>query len=164
VSPTSTALPSATRTDALLSATRTDAAPSATTPTTQGAGAKHASEPVPTNPGGTLGKNDFLKLMVAQLQSQDPLQPTESSAYIGELAQFTELEQVTNLAQTSTQSASAQQVAQAVALIGHTVSYRDSTGATVQGTVQNVDITSAGATLTVEGHTGVEPSGITEVS
>ncbi len=136
------------------------AAPTATTPT----GTTSGSEPIPTNPGGTLGKDGFLKLMVAQLQSQDPLQPTESSAYIGELAQFTELEQVTNLAQTSSQSASAQQVAQAVALIGHTVSYRDSTGATVQGTVQNVNITSSGATLTVEGHTGIEPSGITEVS
>jgi flagellar basal-body rod modification protein FlgD len=126
--------------------------------------AKPGSEPVPSNPGGTLGKEGFLKLMVAQLQSQDPLQPTESSAYIGELAQFTELEQVTNLAQTSSQAASAQQVAQAVQLIGHTVSYiNPSTGATAQGTVQNVDITSSGATLTVEGHTGIEPSGITEV-
>ncbi len=136
------------------------AAPTATTPT----GTTPGSEPVPTNPGGTLDKDGFLKLMIAQLQAQDPLQPTESSAYVGELAQFTELEQVTNLAQTTSQSATAQQVAQAVALIGHTVSYKDSTGATVQGTVQNVDITSAGATLTVEGHTGIEPSGITEIS
>ncbi|MFI5010598.1 MAG: flagellar hook capping FlgD N-terminal domain-containing protein, partial [Solirubrobacterales bacterium] len=134
--------------------------PTATTPT----GTAPGSEPVPTNPGGTLGKDGFLKLMVAQLQAQDPLQPTESSAYVGELAQFTELEQVTNLAQTASQSATAQQVAQAVALIGHTVSYKDSTGATVQGTVQNVNITSAGATLTVEGHSGIEPAGITEIS
>jgi flagellar basal-body rod modification protein FlgD len=139
----------------------------ATTPSVAAppATAKPGSEVVPTNPGGTLGKEGFLKLMVAQLQSQDPLQPTESSAYIGELAQFTELEQVTNLAQTSSQSAAAQQVAQAVQLIGHTVSYIDpSTGATTQGTVQNVEITSSGATLTIEGQKGIEPSGITEVA
>jgi flagellar basal-body rod modification protein FlgD len=146
--------------------TPTTATPGVTAPTgaSATAPAKPGSEPVPSNPGGTLGKDDFLKLMVAQLQSQDPLQPTESSAYVGELAQFTELEQVTNLAQTSSQSATAQQVAQAVQLIGHTVSYTNpSTGATAQGTVQNVEITSSGATLTVEGHTGIEPSGITEV-
>jgi flagellar basal-body rod modification protein FlgD len=134
-------------------------------PTAPKTTSKADAEAVPTNPNGTLGKEGFLKLMVAQLQSQDPLQPTESSAYIGELAQFTELEQVTNLAQTSSQAASAQQVAQAVQLIGQTVSYTDpATGTAAQGKVQNVEITSSGATLTVEGHTGIEPSSITEVS
>jgi flagellar basal-body rod modification protein FlgD len=123
------------------------------------------SEPLPENPGGVLGKDDFLKLMVAQLQSQDPLQPTESSAYVGQLAQFTELEQVTNLAKTSETSAGAQQQAQAVALIGHTVSYEDpTTGVIAQGPVQNVQITSTGATLTVGGVSGVDPTSISEVS
>ncbi len=147
------------------------ATPAATTPvspattTAPTAAAKAKSEPLPTNPEGTLGKEGFLKLMVAQLQAQNPLQPTEGSEYISELAQFTQLEQVTNLAQTTSQADSAQQVAQAVALIGHTVSYTDpTTGAVAQGTVQNVEITSSGATLTVEGHTGIEPSSITEVS
>jgi flagellar basal-body rod modification protein FlgD len=117
------------------------------------------------NPGGVLGKNDFLKLMVAQLQAQNPLEPSNGTEYISELAQFSQLEQTTNLAQTSSQSATAQQVAQAVALIGHTVSYKDlATGAVLQGPVQNVEITSSGATLTVEGATGIEPSSVTEVS
>jgi flagellar basal-body rod modification protein FlgD len=124
-----------------------------------------ASTAAPENPGGALGKNDFLKLMVAQLQAQNPLEPSNGTEYISELAQFSQLEQTTNLAQTSSQSAASQQVAQAVALIGHTVSYRDTaTGATLQGSVQNVEITSSGATLTVEGATGVEPSSVTEVS
>jgi flagellar basal-body rod modification protein FlgD len=119
----------------------------------------------PTNPGGTLGKNDFLKLMVAQLQSQDPLQPTDSSAYLGQLAQFTELEQVTNMAQTSAQSATAQQVSQAVALIGHTVtSVNPANGETHHGMVQSVQITSSGAALTVEGVAGINPATITQVS
>jgi flagellar basal-body rod modification protein FlgD len=119
----------------------------------------------PTNPNGELGKNDFLKLMVAQLQAQNPLEPSNGTEYISELAQFSQLEQTTNLAQTSSQSAAAQQVAQAVGLIGHTVSYTDpSTGAAQQGSVQSVEITSTGATLTVEGVTGIEPSHITEVA
>jgi flagellar basal-body rod modification protein FlgD len=139
-------------------------AAAATPPAATGASNKTA-DATPENPNATIGKNGFLQLMVAQLQSQDPLQPTESSAYVGELAQFTELEQVTNLAQTSSQSASAQGVAQAVALIGQTVSYKDPTsGAEAQGKVQSVQITSSGATLTVEGVTGIEPAGITEVS
>jgi flagellar basal-body rod modification protein FlgD len=117
------------------------------------------------NPGGVLGKNDFLKLMVAQLQAQNPLEPSNGTEYISELAQFSQLEQTTNLAQTSSQSAAAQQVAQAVGLIGHSVSYKDlATGAIVNGTVQSVEIASSGATLTVEGIAGIEPSSITGVS
>jgi flagellar basal-body rod modification protein FlgD len=136
----------------------------ATASATSATSAQTSSTP-PSNPGGTLGKDDFLKLMVAQLQSQDPLQPTESSAYIGELAQFTELEQVTNMAQTSAQSASAQQVSQAVALIGHTVTCLDpTTGDVHQGVVQNVQVSSSGASLTVEGVSGISPATITEVS
>jgi flagellar basal-body rod modification protein FlgD len=142
--------------------------PAATTPS--GTAAKTGSgtsstAAEPTNPNGELGKNDFLKLMVAQLQAQNPLEPSNGTEYISELAQFSQLEQTTNLAQTSSQSAAAQQVAQAVALIGHTVSYPDSsTGTATQGLVQSVEITSTGATLTVAGVNGIEPSNISEVS
>ena len=119
----------------------------------------------PTNPGAELGKNAFLQLMVAQLKAQNPLEPSNGTEYVSELAQFSQLEQTTNLAETSSHAASAQQVAQAVGLIGHTVSYIDpSTGATTQGTVQSVEVSSSGATLTVEGTSGIEPSSITEVS
>lgn len=56
-------------------------------------------------------------------------------------------------------------MAQAVALIGHTVSCTDpSTGTTHQGLVQSVQITATGATLTVEGAAGIELSTVTTVS
>jgi flagellar basal-body rod modification protein FlgD len=135
------------------------------TATTTAGAATGSAAAEPTNPNGELGKNDFLKLMIAQLQAQNPLEPSNGTEYISELAQFSQLEQTTNLAQTSTQSAAAQRVAQAVALIGHTVSYTDpTTGATDSGAVQSVEITNEGATLTVEGTHGVELAGVTEVS
>jgi len=40
-----------------------------------------------------MGKNEFLKLLVAQLQNQDPLKPQDNSAFVAELAQFSNLEQ-----------------------------------------------------------------------
>lgn len=139
-----------------------------TTPTTAAAASSAASASStaePLNPKGELGKNDFLKLMIAQLQAQNPLEPSNGTEYISELAQFSQLEQTTNLAQASTENTASQRVAQAVALIGHTVSYKDlATGTTVQGPVQSVEITSSGATLTVQGAAGVEPSSVTEVS
>ena len=142
----------------------TTAAPAATT-TTKTSSAKGSAETEPTNPNGELGKNAFLQLMVAQLQAQNPLEPSNGTEYISELAQFSQLEQTTNLAQSSSQSVTAQRVAQAVALIGHTVSYIDpSTGATQSGAVQSAEITTEGATLTVEGTPGIELAGVSEVS
>ena len=104
----------------------------------------------PENPNSALGQNDFLKLMIAQLQAQNPLEPANGNEYVTELAQFTQLEQTTNLA-------SASELSSAVQLIGHTVSYSDpATGAAATGKVESVQSTTSGPTLTIEGVPGVK--------
>src|SRR5574340_1466712 len=52
---------------------------------------------VTTQGKSTMGKDDFLKLMIEQLKNQDPLDPTDSSEFTAQLAQYSALEQLTNL-------------------------------------------------------------------
>ncbi len=114
--------------------------------------------------GSVLGKDDFLRLMMAQLQNQDPTNPTDDTQYTAELAQFSTLEQITNLAATSEASASNDYDQQAVDLIGRTVSYVDDNGATQTGRVGSVTFTSTGPTLTIGDQTGILPVTVTAVT
>jgi flagellar basal-body rod modification protein FlgD len=112
-----------------------------------------------TAPGG-MGKDDFLKLLVGQLQHQDPMQPADDSQFIGQMAQFSQLEQETNTAKSTDQLVRAS----TLAMIGRTVTYTDDAEATQTGVVQGVDIASDGtATLTVDGKGGIDAGSVTQV-
>jgi flagellar basal-body rod modification protein FlgD len=63
-------------------------------------------------PGGPMGKDQFLKLLVAQLKNQDPMSPSNGQELAAQLAQFSSLEQLTQIGQTlGTQTGSLEKVA-----------------------------------------------------
>ena len=122
---------------------------------TQAAGGKNAE----------LGKDQFLKLFVAQLQHQDPMNPMQDQDFMGQMASFSTLEQVTNLAKANEAMATSLSLSQSVGLLGRTVTWTDAAKATHTGVVDNVNQTKDGTTvLTVNGTEGVDPTTITRIA
>ncbi|HEV3334086.1 MAG TPA: flagellar hook capping FlgD N-terminal domain-containing protein [Bryobacteraceae bacterium] len=58
-----------------------------------------AAQPSSAPPAAPVTENMFLKLLVAQLQNQDPLNPTDSTQFVTQLAQFQQMEQSMNMSQ-----------------------------------------------------------------
>src|SRR4051812_43831574 len=111
-----------------------------------------------------LGKDSFLKLMVAQMKNQDPMNPADDKDNIAQMAQFSSLEQITNLATATQDLANKMSLTQNIGLLGHTVTYTGANGTAVSGTVDGMNLEKDGtATLSVAGQTGVDPTSITAV-
>ncbi len=113
-------------------------------------------------PQNQLGKDDFLKLLVAQLQNQDPGNPMDNSQFMGQLAQFSALEQMTNVAASVDKLTAATSVSQAVGLIGHPITFVRADGSTGGGVADGVSLQDGQVTIDVGGE-GVTPDAVTSV-
>ena len=110
---------------------------------------------------GTLGGTDFLTLMLAQLQNQDPTSPVDSNTFLTQLAQLSEVQGITSLNtnfSTLSNSLTSNQALQASSLLGHQAMVNSSTatlaaGATVTGAV-NVPQNTAQVTLSISDSSG----------
>lgn len=102
-------------------------------------------------PTQTLGQQDFLKLLVTQLSSQDPLNPQTNTDFIAQMAQFTSLEQTQVMQADLAQMRDQQAAAQANALLGRQVTLQADANHTVQGLVTAISIGSGKPQLLVNG-------------
>ena len=109
-----------------------------------------------------MGKDMFLKLLVAQMKYQDPMNPTDSSQFLSQSAQFTSLEKMSTTAEQVTRLVNIQMAFGASSLVGKTVSYPMEDGTSVSGQVSSVKFTSTGPILTVDG-VDVEFTDVTSV-
>jgi flagellar basal-body rod modification protein FlgD len=98
-----------------------------------------------SNKTGTnsLGKDDFLKILMTQLQNQDPLNPMQDTEFISQMANFSSLEQMTNLNSsigTFIKQSQQNQFMQAALMIGKTVTYSDESGNENTAVVKSVSL------------------------
>jgi flagellar basal-body rod modification protein FlgD len=84
------------------------------------------AEPTSTKKPGELGKDDFLKLLVAQLKYQNPLSPTDPTAMMQQSVQFSMLEALQQIAGAST-GGGTKDLLSASAMIGREVTWWDGT-------------------------------------
>jgi flagellar basal-body rod modification protein FlgD len=112
---------------------------------------------------GSLGPDAFLKLLIAQLQYQNPLEPTDPSSFMAQTAQFTMVEKLDSIASDSSAAALGQQLSTASALVGRDVQYLAPDGSTATGMVASATV-SNGTTLINVGHDQVPLSSIRQIS
>lgn len=85
----------------------------------------------------TLDRDDFLKILITQLQHQDPSQPLEDKEFIAQMAQFSSLEQITNMSQGLTKLSGLLASSEATGYLGKTVEVQDGSQ-TITGLVSEV--------------------------
>ena len=118
--------------------------------------------PQSTDANSELGQDAFLKLLVAQLKYQDPLNPADGAEFLAQTAQFTMVEKLADLEVQGQSTVTSQQQMQAAQLVGRQVTYVDSTGNLVEGVVESAEYTPDGQSLTIDGQ-AVELDNITKV-
>src|SRR3954451_16230303 len=125
---------------------------------------------VPTPPGTApktgatqdMGKDTFLKLLVAQMKYQNPMSPTDGTQFLAQTAQFSMVEKLEELAKQSTELLSAQQSATATGMLGQNVVATGNDGKDITGIVTGMRITADGPVLKI-GNAEVAYSAVKEV-
>ena len=102
-------------------------------------------------PVKVMGQDDFLKLLVTQMTSQDPLNPQKDTDFIAQMAQFSALEQSKTMTSDITTMGNDQKILQSYSLLGQTVTLQADKTTTVQGMVSAVKLEAGTPKLVVDG-------------
>ena len=113
----------------------------------------------------TVGKDMFLKLLVAQLKYQNPMEPVDSSQFMAQTAQFTMVEKLQEMAARTEALVAGEASQRAAGLLGRQVTYVDADGAAQAGVVTGTRFGSDGPVLLLgPGGSGVPPEKPVELS
>ncbi len=88
--------------------------------------------------GDNLGKDDFLKLLMTQLQNQDPSSPMDNTEFIAQMATFSTLEQMVNIGEKLDKILENNSLASGSELIGKQVTWKDADDQEISAIVKSV--------------------------
>lgn len=109
-----------------------------------------------TNAFQDLSMDEFLKLMLTELQNQDPLDPMENSEMLAQISQIREVGATDRLSDSLETMMLRQNVASATSLIGQEIEGRANDGQRARGCVERVSIVDGAPRLHIEGETTAE--------
>ena len=135
-----------------------------TTPPVTGTFTPTPAVPAKAKQVDIFSSQGFLKILASQMTSQNPLEPMKDTEFIGQMAQFSQLEQTTTMASSMKALAMSSQLAQGASLIGKNVTYLPAGTLTpVTGQVQS--LTMSGGTMSlIVGGVSVDPGLVTQVA
>lgn len=107
----------------------------------------------------TLGQEEFLRILLTQLQYQDPLKPLDNQQFIAQMAQFTSLAQTTEMNDRIDTLLTIQAATQSIGLIGKTVEIQTAANTAV-GTVTSLAFSEGQPSLTIRTSEGELLTGI----
>lgn len=102
-------------------------------------------------PGKSLNQQDFLKLLVAQMTAQDPMNPQSNADFAAQMAQFSALQTAQDTEAQVAQLRAEQEMQQANSLLGRTVTVQNANGTISTGIVNSVQVNAGPAQIFVNG-------------
>lgn len=111
-----------------------------------------------------LKTEDFIKMMITQLQNQDPLEPAKNQELLAQMSQIGQLQSATTLQESLQGMVLQNQIGSASSLIGKTVKGLDSADDPVTGLVNSVRVSSDGISLELDNGKSLMLSRITEIA
>jgi flagellar basal-body rod modification protein FlgD len=135
-----------------------------TSPITGTVGTPTPTATTTANRSDQMGKDTFLKLLVAQMRYQDPSNPTSSSEFMAQTATFTQVEKLEEIASQNAELLTLQRSLSAGALVGKHVAYTADDGTTVTGAVSSVLVATGGEPRAIVGDKAVPLGRITEIT
>jgi flagellar basal-body rod modification protein FlgD len=140
----------------------TDAAAAALAKAKAAEAARAAAITNKAEPGEGMGKDTFLKLLVAQLKYQNPMEPVDSSQFMAQTAQFSMVERLESMEKATTELLASERSRAATGLLGNQITWKDN-GVEKTGVVTGVRMGADGSTLVV-GDKDVPYASVTKVT
>ncbi|MGM0873671.1 MAG: flagellar hook assembly protein FlgD [Bacillota bacterium] len=128
-----------------------------------------SNKPSASNAGKSgLGKDEFLKILMAQLQNQDPLNPMEDKEFIAQMAQFSTLEQTTNMTSMLEKFINTQKQSDSILkyseMIGKQVEWKNAEEEASSGIVKSIKQSETGIFLELENGKEISSDSVIKVS